>query len=91
MWDCMILTTASGAFAIPPSVAERLPRVPPIPDPTEPDYKRRHAEFSHWLDASADNAVDFERLRRWHLVQEQLAAAARVAGQPYTVTDDGLE
>lgn len=87
----MILTTASGAFAIPPSVAEQLPQAPAIPDPAEPDFKRRRAEFERWLDASAENAVGFERLRRWHLVQEQLAAAAKAAGQPFTVTDDGLE
>ena len=86
----MILSTASGAFAIPAHVAEQLPRVPPIPDPAEPDFQRLRDEFEHWLAASADNAVAFERLRRWHLVQEELAAEAKAGGHAFIVTDDGL-
>ena len=87
----MILNTSSGAFNIPASVAARLPQVPPIPDPSAPDFRRRQSEFEHWLSASAANAIDYERLRRWHLVQEELAASAAAAGRPFVVSDDGLE
>ncbi len=87
----MILTTASGDFAIPAAVAELLPQTPPIPDPASPEYNRLRGEFEHWLGMSVENAVAFDRLRRWHLVQEELAAAAKAGGRPFVVTDDGLE
>ena len=87
----MILTTASGDYAIPAAVAALLPQTPPIPDPAAPGFKRARDDFEHWLAASVENAVAFERLRRWHLVQEELAAAAKADGRPFLVTDDGLE
>ena len=49
------------------------------------------ADFRHWLDASPEHAISYERLRRWHLVQEELAAQAKAADRPFVVTDDGLE
>jgi len=87
----MILSTASGDFAIPAAVAELLPQTPPIPDPASPEYNRLRDDLEHWLGMSVDNAVAFERLRRWHLVQDELAAAAKADGRPFVVTDDGLE
>lgn len=87
----MILSTQSGDFAIPHSVAEQLPDVPPIPDPSAADFQQRRKDFQHWLDASPDHVIGLARLRRWHLVQEDLAAAAKAAGLPFVVTDDGLE
>ena len=87
----MILTTSSGDFPIPPDVASRLPQVPPVPDPTEPQYQKKRRMFTEWLDASPNHAIGFERLRRWHLVQEELARAAHVTGRPFEVTDDGLD
>ena len=87
----MMLTTKSGTFPIPPEVAGRLPAVPPIPSPEDSDYKQRSREFREWLDASSKHMIDFERLRRWHLVQEELAAEAASKGLTYVVTDDGLD
>jgi len=83
----MMLTTTSGTFPIPPEVAGRLPAVPPIPSPDAPDYKA----FNEWLAASSTHLIDFERLRRWHLVQDELAAAAVAKGLTYRVTADGLD
>lgn len=87
----MILETASGSFPIPPEVASRLPQVPPVPDPSAPFYRRERKAFTEWLDASPENAIGFERLRRWHIVQEELAAAARAEGREFVVTEDGLD
>lgn len=87
----MILSTPSGDFPIPPDVASRLPQVPPVPDPAEPDYRTRRREFTEWLDASPDHAISFERLRRWHLVQNDLASKAAAEGRAFVVTDDGLD
>lgn len=87
----MILSTRSGDFPIPPEVASRLPQVPPVPDPIAPRYREQRRAFTEWLDASPQHAIDFERLRRWHLVQDDLAAAARAEGRDYVVTDDGLD
>lgn len=87
----MILSTSSGDFPIPPEVASRLPKVPPVPDPTVPDYRQAKRAFADWLDAAPQHTIDFERLRRWHLVQNDLAAAARAAGRPFFVTEDGLD
>lgn len=87
----MILSTRSGDFPIPPEVASRLPQVPPVPDPSSPRYKQLRRAFTEWLDAAPENAIDFERLRRWHLVQDQLAAEARAAGREHVVTEDGLD
>lgn len=87
----MILSTTSGDFPIPPEVARRLPQVPPVPDPTAPKFRAQRRAFTEWLDAAPQNAIDFERLRRWHLVQDQLAREARAAGRAHLVTDDGLD
>jgi len=87
----MILTTSSGNYPIPQAVAELLPDVPPIPDPTAPQFRQAKKAFTDWLDASPQHGINFERLRRWHLVQEELSAKAKAEGRPYTVTDDGLE
>ncbi len=87
----MILTTSSGDFPIPAEVASRLPRVPPVPDPTSPQYRKARQAFADWLDAAPEHAIDFERLRRWHLVQDQLAAAALAEGRSFVVTEDGLD
>lgn len=87
----MILSTTSGDFPIPADVASRLPQTPPVPDPSEPQYRKRVQEFSKWLEASAEHVVSFERLRRWHLVQDELARQAVAAGRPFVVTDDGLD
>ncbi|MFC5344278.1 hypothetical protein ACETK8_00235 [Brevundimonas staleyi] len=87
----MILTTSSGDFPIPSDVASRLPQVPPVPDPTAPQYKQAKRAFTDWLDAAPQHAIDFERLRRWHLVQNDLAAAARAEGRAFVVTEDGLD
>lgn len=87
----MILNTPSGEFEIPAAVAQRLPNLPSIPQRDAPDYKRLLAEFERWLDAKPQHAIDYERLRRWHLVQNQLAATAKAAGRSFIVTSDGLE
>ncbi|MBU1345703.1 MAG: hypothetical protein KKA16_01995 [Alphaproteobacteria bacterium] len=87
----MILSTSSGDFPIPPEVARRLPQVPRVPDPTAPQFRLQRRAFTEWLDASPQHAIDFERLRRWHLVQDQLAAAAKTEGRAYVVSEDGLD
>ena len=87
----MILSTSSGDFPIPSDVATRLPKVPPIPDPAGPRYRQAKREFADWLDAAPEHAIDFERLRRWHLVQNDLAAAALAEGRAFVVTEDGLD
>ena len=87
----MILSTSSGDFPIPPDVASRLPTVPPVPDPTAPQYRQARRAFSDWLDSAPEHTIDFERLRRWHLVQNQLAAAACAEGRAFVVTEDGLD
>ncbi|AQR60812.1 hypothetical protein BZG35_03445 [Brevundimonas sp. LM2] len=87
----MMLSTTSGSFPIPASVASKLPQVPPIPSPGSPDYAAQAKSFNEWLDESPAHTIDFERLRRWHLVQDELAAKAVADGQDYLVTDDGLE
>ena len=87
----MILTTSSGDFPIPPEVASRLPQVPPVPDPAAPKYKQAKRDFTDWLDAAPQHTIDFERLRRWHLVQDELAAAAVAEGRAFVVTEDGLD
>jgi hypothetical protein len=87
----MILSTSSGDFPIPPEVASRLPQVPSVPDPTAPQFRKQRRAFTEWLDAAPEHAIDFERLRRWHLVQDQLAAEAVAAGREYVVTEDGLD
>lgn len=87
----MILTTSHGDFPIPPAVAQRLPSLPPIPVRGAPDYSRMVEDFERWLEASPQHTVDYERLRRWHLVQEDLAAAAKATGDPFVVTADGLD
>ena len=40
---------------------------------------------------SDEHAIDYERVRRWHLVQDELAAAAKAEQRPFVVTADGLE
>lgn len=87
----MILSTSSGDFPIPAEVARLLPNVPALPDPNGPDARLQIEDFRHWLDASPEHVIDLERLRRWHLVQEELAARAKAEGRPFVVSDDGLE
>ncbi len=87
----MILSTSTGEYPIPPAVAQRLPTVPPLPDPEARDHRQQLSDFEHWLESSPDHTIRYERLRRWHLVQEDLAAAAKAKGKPFVVTDDGLE
>lgn len=84
----MMLATASGQFPIPPEVARRLPVVPDAPAGRD---DRAAQAFYAWLEASPDHMIAFERLRRWRLVQEDLAARAARAGLPFEVTADGLE
>ncbi len=85
----MMLKTASGDFPIPPDVARRLPSLPDVPGPDAGARERR--AFQDWIDASSENLIAYERLRRWHLVQEDLAAQARKEGKTYTVNADGLD
>ncbi len=87
----MILSTSSGDFPIPAEVARLLPNVPPLPDPAAPNAKLQLEDFRHWLEASPEHTIDYERLRRWHLVQDELAAEAKAANRPFVVSDDGLE
>jgi hypothetical protein len=87
----MMLSTTSGAFPIPAHVASQLPKVPPVPSPDEPDYPVLARRFTEWLEASPTHTIDFERLRRWHLVQEELAAKAAASGRDFVVTADGLD
>ena len=87
----MILSTASGDFPIPADVARQLPNVPALPDATAADARLQIEDFRHWLDASPEHAIDYERLRRWHLVQEELAAQAKAENRAFVVSDDGLE
>ena len=87
----MMLSTTSGSFPIPAQVASQLPNVPPIPSPDAPDYAAQARSFNQWLEESPTHTIDFERLRRWHLVQDELAAQAAANGQDFVVTSDGLE
>ncbi|WGM32890.1 hypothetical protein [Brevundimonas sp. NIBR11] len=87
----MILSTSSGDFPIPPEVATQLPKVPAVPDPTMPQYNEAKRAFAEWLDSAPEHTIDFERLRRWHLVQNELAAAAHAEGRTFVVTEDGLD
>ncbi|ADK99430.1 hypothetical protein [Brevundimonas subvibrioides] len=87
----MMLSTTSGTFPIPPDVAARLPWVPPVPNADAPDYEVLSKALTEWLDESPTHLIDFERLRRWHLVQEDLAAEAASKGVTYQVTADGLD
>lgn len=87
----MILSTTSGDYPIPADVARKLPNVPSLPDPSAPNAKLQIEDFRHWLGAAPEHAIDFERLRRWHLVQEELAARAKAENRPFVVSDDGLE
>lgn len=86
-----MLTTSIGAFPVPPEVAVRLPQVPNLPDPRSPDLGRQTEEFRGWLEASPEHLVSYERLRRWQVVQDELARAAQKEGRPFVVSDDGLE
>lgn len=87
----MMLSTTSGTFPIPAEVASRLPQVPPLPNADAPDFKAATKAFNDWLDASPNHTIDFERLRRWHLVQEEQAAKAQASGIAFVVTADGLD
>lgn len=87
----MILSTSSGDFPIPADVARRLPNVPALPDVSAPNAKLLIENFRHWLAASPEHAIDYERLRRWHLVQNELAGQAKAENRPFVVSDDGLE
>lgn len=87
----MILSTTAGEFPIPPDVAQKLPTVPPLPQEDARDYRQQLRDFEQWLDASPEHTIDFERLRRWHRVQDEMAAQAHSQGRPFVVTEDGLE
>lgn len=87
----MMLSTSIGAFPVPPDVAVRLPKVPNLPDPRAPDARRQTDEFRSWLESSPEHLVSYERLRRWQVVQDELARVAKTEGRPFTVSDDGLE
>jgi hypothetical protein len=87
----MILATSSGDYPIPAEVARVLPDVPSLPQPGAPDARVQMEGFQDWLDASPQHAIDYERVRRWHLVQDELAAAAKAEGRPFVVSADGLE
>ena len=87
----MILATSSGDYPIPADVARQLPNVPAMPDPNAPNARLQIEDFRHWLDASPEHVINYEWLRRWHLVQDELAAAAKKTGAAFVVSDDGLE
>ncbi len=87
----MILVTSSGDYPIPADVARQLPNVPALPDVDGPNARLQIEDFRHWLDASPEHVIDYERLRRWHLVQDELAAAAKKDGASFVVSADGLE
>ena len=87
----MILTTSAGDYPILSGVAQKLPTVPPLPEQGAVDYRQQVRDFEHWLDSEPGHTIDFERLRRWHTVQEERAASAQADGRPFVVTDDGLE
>lgn len=87
----MILSTSSGDYPIPADVARQLPNVPALPDPQSPNARVQMEDFEHWLGASSEHVIDYERLRRWHLVQDELAAQAKKDGAPFVVSADGLE
>ena len=87
----MILTTSAGDFPIPPEVAQKLPTIPPLPEEGVADYRQQVRDFEHWLGSEPAHTIDFERLRRWHMVQEERAVAAEAEGRPFVVTDDGLD
>ncbi|QYF86816.1 hypothetical protein [Brevundimonas sp. PAMC22021] len=87
----MILATSSGDYPIPPEVARVLPDVPSLPQPGAPDARGQMETFQDWLNAAPQHAIDYERVRRWHLVQDELAAAAKAESRPFIVTTDGLE
>ena len=59
--------------------------MPALPDTAASDARLQIEDFRHWLDASPDHVIDYERLRRWHLVQ------AKAANRAFVVSDDGLE
>lgn len=87
----MILSTQFGDFPIPDDVDAKLPSVPDLPDPADPDYRRRLEGFNRWLEESPGHLIDFERLKRWRLVQGDAIRAALDAGRPVVITADGLE
>lgn len=87
----MILSTPYGDYPIPAEVAARLPATPPMPAMDAGDHDPMVVAFREWMDASAENVIAFERLRRWHTVQNELAAEAKHDGRPFVVTDDGLD
>jgi len=87
----MMLSTSIGAFPVPADVAVRLPKVPNLPDPRAPDIRRQTEEFRDWLESSPEHMVSYERLRRWQVVQDELARLAKKEGRPFTVSDDGLD
>nr|WP_316628130.1 hypothetical protein [uncultured Brevundimonas sp.] len=65
--------------------------MPALPDSSAADARLQIEDFRHWLDASPEHAIDYERLRRWHLVQDELAAQAKAENRAFVVSDDGLE
>lgn len=87
----MMLSTSSGDFIVPEAVEVDVPSLPPIPLPNDADYEAQRVAFGDWLQAEPQNLIDYERLRRWQMEQNDLAAAAAREGRPFTVTHDGLE
>lgn len=86
-----MLNTPSGDYPIPAGVAARLPSMPPMPAPDAGERDPAVVVFRDWMDAAPENVIAFERLRRWHRVQEDLAAEAKAQGRPFVVTADGLD
>ncbi len=87
----MMLVTEQGEFPIPDAVDALLPSVPDEPDPSDPDYRRLSRDFDDWLASSPHHMIDYERLKRWRLVQGDAVTAALAAGLPVVITADGLE
>lgn len=87
----MMLSTPFGDYPIPASVAARLPSTPTMPTPDAGERDPDVIAFRDWMEASPENAIAFERLRRWHRVQEDLAAEAKAQNRPFVVTEDGLD
>lgn len=87
----MILSTSHGDFPIPAEVAGRLPAVPVQTRIDATGRETLGPDFVAWLEASPENLIAYERLKRWHLVQDELAGSAARAGELFRVTDDGLD
>lgn len=87
----MMFRTEWGEFPVPDAVDAALPSVPDQPRPDDPNFKAQAEQFVKWLEASPHHAIDYERLKRWRLVQTDSVKAALAAGRPVVITADGLE